>query len=31
MVWATNAAELCQLLADQRGWTPQRERFLADT
>src|SRR5580658_9481520 len=32
IVWATNAAELYQLLVDQRGWTPQRyERFLADT
>jgi AcrR family transcriptional regulator len=32
VVWATNATELYQLLASQRGWTPQRyERFLADT
>jgi hypothetical protein len=32
IVWATNAAELYQLLAGQRGWSPQRyERFLADT
>jgi hypothetical protein len=32
IVWATNAAELYQLLVDQRGWTPQRyEQFLADT
>ena len=32
IVWATNAPELYQLLADQRGWTPQRyERFLTDT
>jgi AcrR family transcriptional regulator len=32
VVWATNATELYQLLAGQRGWTPQRyERFLADT
>ena len=32
IVWATNAAELYQLLVGQRGWTPQRyERFLADT
>jgi AcrR family transcriptional regulator len=32
VVWATNATELYQLLAGQRGWTPQRyEQFLADT
>jgi AcrR family transcriptional regulator len=32
IVWATNAAELYQLLVGQRGWTPQRyERFLTDT
>jgi AcrR family transcriptional regulator len=32
VVWATNAAELYQLLAGQRGWSPERyERFLADT
>jgi len=32
IVWATNAAELYQLLVSQRGWTPQRyERFLTDT
>jgi AcrR family transcriptional regulator len=32
IIWATNAAELYQLLVGQRGWTPQRyERFLADT
>jgi len=32
IVWATNAAELYQLLVGQRGWSPQRyERFLADT
>ena len=32
IVWATNAAELYQLLVTQRGWTPQRyERFLNDT
>jgi AcrR family transcriptional regulator len=32
IVWATNAPELYQLLARQRGWSPQRyERFLADT
>jgi AcrR family transcriptional regulator len=31
IVWATNAAELYQLLVGQRGWSPQRyERFLAD-
>ncbi len=32
IVWATNAAELYQLLVSQRGWTPQRyERFLTVT
>jgi AcrR family transcriptional regulator len=32
VVWATNAAELYQLLAGQRGWSRERyERFLADT
>jgi AcrR family transcriptional regulator len=32
IVWATNAAELYQLLVGQRGWAPQRyEHFLADT
>jgi AcrR family transcriptional regulator len=32
IVWATNAPELYQLLARQRGWSPERyERFLADT
>ena len=32
IVWATNAAELYQLLVSQRGWSLQRyERFLADT
>ena len=32
IIWATNAAELYQLLVGQRGWTPERyERFLADT
>jgi AcrR family transcriptional regulator len=32
IVWATNAAELYQLLVSQRGWSPQRyERFLTDT
>jgi AcrR family transcriptional regulator len=32
IVWATNAAELYQLLVGQRGWTPQRyEHFLTDT
>ena len=31
IVWATNAPELYQLLAGQRGWSPERyERFLAD-
>jgi AcrR family transcriptional regulator len=31
IVWATNAPELYQLLAGQRGWSPGRyERFLAD-
>jgi AcrR family transcriptional regulator len=32
IIWATNAAEVYQLLVRQRGWSPQRyERFLADT
>src|SRR5580658_2993400 len=32
IIWATNAAEMYQLLVGQRGWTPQRyERFLTDT
>ena len=32
IVWATNSAELYQLLVGQRGWTPQRyEQFLSDT
>jgi AcrR family transcriptional regulator len=32
IIWATNAAELYQLLVRQRGWSPQHyERFLADT
>jgi AcrR family transcriptional regulator len=32
IVWATNAAELYQLLVGRRGWSPQRyERFLTDT
>jgi AcrR family transcriptional regulator len=32
IVWATNSAELYQLLVGQRGWTPQRyQRFLTDT
>lgn len=32
IVWATNSAEIYQLLVGQRGWTPQRyERFLTDT
>jgi AcrR family transcriptional regulator len=32
IIWATNAAELYQLLVGQRGWTPQRyQRFLTDT
>jgi hypothetical protein len=31
IVWATNAPELYQLLAGQRGWSPERyEHFLAD-
>ena len=31
IVWATNSAEMYQLLVGQRGWTPERyERFLAD-
>jgi len=32
VVWATNSAEMYQLLVGQSGWSPQRyERFLADT
>ncbi len=32
IVWATNAAEMYQLLVGERGWSPQRyEDFLADT
>ena len=32
IVWATNSAEMYQLLVGQRGWSPQRyEGFLADT
>lgn len=32
IVWATNAAEMYQLLVSQCGWTAQRyERFLTDT
>jgi AcrR family transcriptional regulator len=32
LVWATNSAEMYQLLVGQRGWTPQRyQRFLTDT
>jgi len=32
IVWATNAAEMYQLLIGQRGWTPQQyQRFLTDT
>jgi len=32
IVWATNSAELYQLLAGQRGWSRQRyQHFLADT
>ena len=32
IVWATNAAEMYQLLVSQRGWSPRRyEDFLADT
>ncbi len=32
IVWATNAAEMYQLLVGQRGWSAERyERFLADT
>ena len=32
IVWATNAAEMYQLLVGQRGWTAERyQRFLADT
>ena len=32
IVWATNAAEMYQLLVGQRGWSPERyQHFLADT
>jgi AcrR family transcriptional regulator len=32
VIWATNAAELYQLLVGQRGWSPQRyQQFLSDT
>lgn len=32
IVWATNAAEMYQLLVSQRGWSPRRyEDFLVDT
>jgi AcrR family transcriptional regulator len=32
IVWATNAAEMYQLLVGQRGWTPERyQRFLTDS
>jgi hypothetical protein len=32
IIWATNAAELYQMLVRQRGWSPERyEQFLADT
>ncbi|HEY2305216.1 MAG TPA: helix-turn-helix domain-containing protein [Streptosporangiaceae bacterium] len=32
IIWATNAAELYQLLVGRRGWSPQRyEHFLTDT
>jgi len=32
IIWATNAAEMYQLLVGQRGWTPQRyQLFLTDT
>jgi AcrR family transcriptional regulator len=32
IIWATNAAEMYQLLVGERGWTPQRyESFLTDT
>ena len=32
IIWATNAAEMYQLLVGQRGWTPQQyQRFLTDT
>ena len=31
-MWATNAAEMYQLLVGQRGWSAERYRlFLADT
>jgi hypothetical protein len=32
IVWATNAAEMYQLLVGQRGWSRERyQHFLADT
>ena len=32
IIWATNAAEMYQLLVGQRGWTPQQyQGFLTDT
>ena len=32
IVWATNAAEMYQLLVGQRGWSLERyQNFLADT
>ena len=32
IIWATNAAELYQMLVRQRGWSLERyEHFLADT
>ena len=32
IIWATNAAEMYQLLVGQRGWTPQQyQSFLTDT
>jgi len=32
IVWATSSAEMYQLPAGQRGWSPERyQRFLADT
>jgi hypothetical protein len=32
LVWATNSAEMYQLLVGQRGWSPQRyQRFLTNT
>ncbi len=32
VIWATNSAEFCRLLVQDRGWSPQRfESWLADS